>query len=223
MGIVVDEAHCINQWGFPGLKSTPFRYWYGNIAEIRSLVSSDVPVIALTATASKSTKHKIFESLSLMKNSTFVLERNPDKPNLKFYVQYVKKDLEISLLFDFLIEEIRKQKTECERTIIFCQTRKQCAVVYQTFAESLGKSLYVNCDGNCRQRLVEMYHAGTPASVKEHIQESLNNENGCIRILACTVAFGMGVNCQGVNRVIHFGPAKNLECYIQECGRSGRN
>ena len=105
MGIVVDEAHCINQWGFPGLKSTPFRHWYGNIAEIRSLVSSDVPVIALTATASKSTKHKIFESLSLMKNSTFVLERNPDKPNIKFYVQYVKKDLEISLLFDFLIED----------------------------------------------------------------------------------------------------------------------
>ena len=56
-----------------------------------------------------------------------------------------------------------------------------------------------------------------------YIQESLNNENGCIRILACTVAFGMGVNCQGVNRVIHFGPAKNLECYIQERGRSGRN
>ena len=223
VGIVVDEAHCINQWGFPGLKSTPFRHWYGNNAEMRSLVSSDVPVIALTATASKSTKHKIFESLSLMKNSTFVLERNPDKLNIKFYVQYVKKDLEISWLFDFLIEDIRKQKTECERIIIFCQTRKQCAVVYQTFAENLGESLYVNCDGNCRQGLVDMYHAGTPALVKEHIQESLNNENGCIRILACTVAFRMGVNCQGVNRVIHFGPAKNLECYIQECGRSGRN
>ena len=223
MGIVVDEAHCINQWGFPGLKSTPFRHWYGNIAEIRSLVSMDVPIVALTATASKSTKHKIFESLSLKKSSTFVLEWSPDKPNIKFYVQYVKKDLEISSLFNFLIEDVRKQKTECERTIIFCQTRKQCAIVYQTFAQNLGESLYVHRDGNCRQRLVEMYHAGTPALVKEHIQENLNNETGCIRILACTVAFGMGVNCQGVNRVIHFGPAKNLECYIQECGRSGRN
>ena len=70
--------------------------------------------------------------------------------------------------------------------------------------------------------MVEMFHAGTPEAVKKHILCNMSQPKGHIRIVACTVAFGMGVDCKEVHRVIHFGPSKNLECYVQECGRAGR-
>ena len=68
-----------------------------------------------------------------------------------------------------------------------------------------------------------MFHAGTPDSVKKHILDNLSQADGHIRVIACTIAFGMGVNCKGVHRIIHFGPSKNLECYVQECRRTGRD
>ena len=68
-----------------------------------------------------------------------------------------------------------------------------------------------------------MLHAGTPSQVKEYIIEETGNANSHLRLLICTTAFGMGVNCKGFNRVIHFGPSQNLESYMQDCGRAGRN
>ena len=68
-----------------------------------------------------------------------------------------------------------------------------------------------------------MYHAGTPDQVKKHVIESLSQDTGHIRILISTIAFGMGVDCKSVRHVIHFGPSKNLERYVQESGRAGRD
>ena len=68
-----------------------------------------------------------------------------------------------------------------------------------------------------------MFHAGTPDSVKKHVLDNFSQSVGHIRVFACTVAFGMGINCKGVHRTIYFGPSKNLECYVQECGREGRD
>ena len=68
-----------------------------------------------------------------------------------------------------------------------------------------------------------MYHAGTPASVKEHISQAMATDDRRIRVLICTVAFGMGVNCKSVRRVIHFGPSKSVQLYIQESGHAGRD
>ena len=67
-----------------------------------------------------------------------------------------------------------------------------------------------------------MYHSGTPTSVKKHIQENICVTEGHIKVLVCTIAFGMGVDMKGVCHVIHFGPSKNIESYVQECGRAGR-
>ena len=68
-----------------------------------------------------------------------------------------------------------------------------------------------------------MYHAGTPSRVKDHIVENMANEDGHLRLLISTIAFGMGVNCKRVRRIIHFGPSKSVEMYVQECGRAGRD
>ena len=68
-----------------------------------------------------------------------------------------------------------------------------------------------------------MYHAGTPEIVKQHILNDITNNLGNIKVVVCTIAFGMGVNCHGVHRVVHFGPSKCIESYLQECGRGGRD
>ena len=66
-----------------------------------------------------------------------------------------------------------------------------------------------------------MFHSGTPRLTKELILENIPDKNGHIRVLICTIAFGMGINCRGVHRVIHFGLASDIESYVQECGRAG--
>jgi len=73
---------------------------------------------------------------------------------------------------------------------------------------------------NARKRIIEMFHAGTPSEVKEHIINDIVKPFGNIRVLICTSAFGMG--CKEITHIIHFGPPKSVECYVQECGRAGR-
>lgn len=70
---------------------------------------------------------------------------------------------------------------------------------------------------------MEMLHLCTPLSNKENILKSLAGEQGSIRDLVATISFGMGVNCKGVSRIIHFGPYKNIENYAQETGRAVRD
>ena len=68
-----------------------------------------------------------------------------------------------------------------------------------------------------------MLHALSSKSIKDVVLQEMRKEGGCIRVLICTIAFGMGVNCKCVKRVIHFGPSKSIEAYIQESGRAGRD
>ena len=82
--------------GLPGARKCklPFREWYGNLGELRSLVPQDVKMIVATASASKSTVTVIYESLKLA-NDTYVVTKSPDRTNLKYYVQYIDKDISL--------------------------------------------------------------------------------------------------------------------------------
>ena len=136
------------------------------------------------------------------------MEHSLERPNVQFSMRYLDKNLPVSSIFRTLIDELRSQNVSCERTMIFCQTRKQCALVYSAFKQSLGDDLYANKHPESKKRMVKMFHAGTPEAVKKHILCNMSQLNGHIRIVACTVAFGMGDDCKIVHRVIHFGPAK---------------
>lgn len=76
---------------------------------------------------------------------------------------------------------------------------------------------------DAKRSLLEMLHSCTPTSNKEHILVSFQSDRGVVRILVATNAFGMGVDCKQVHRTIHFGPAKNVEAYMQQSGRAGRD
>ena len=132
--ITVDKAHCISQWGLPGSRSkqaaVPFRVWYGNLGELKSLTASDLPSIVLTATSSPSTKKNIFRTLNLDQLSCHVIEHSPERPNVHFSVKYLDKNMPVSSTFNTLIEELLVSNSSCQRTMIFCQTCKQCALIY---------------------------------------------------------------------------------------------
>ena len=189
---------------------------------LRSLIPQECQIMVLTATATKATKQQILHTLHICEKDLQLIEQSPDRPNLFYGMSYLDKNDEIELAFSSLISEVKGLNTETPRTLIYCQTRKQCSVIFRVFEVYLGKHLYHTCTLP-KSRIVEMYHAGTPASVKDHNPKSMALDEGNVRVLICTVAFGMGVNCKKVRRVIHFGPSKSVELYVQECGRAGRD
>ena len=199
-------------------KMAAFRGCYSKLYELRSL-APNVPMVALTATATKLTRDTI---LSLLNMANVVeIKESPNKLNVAYVVQYMDKDTELEFYFSWLTDELKHSQEKTDRTIIYCQTIRQCGLVYATIKGLLGTNMFIGDDS--KNVLVEMLHSCTPEENKKTILESFQSENGIIRLLIATIAFGMGVDCRGVHRVIHFGPSKNVESYVQETGRAGRD
>ena len=203
-----------------GPRKFPIRKWYGCLGELRALFPKECQLLVLTATATKTTKQQILQTLHLSEGEMKVIEQSPGRPNLFYVTSYLDKNEDIESAFSSLIFEVKEVDAKTPRTLIYCQTRKQCAVLYRIFEMYLGRHMY-HTDVSPRNSIVEMYHAGTPVSVKDHILMSMATEDGHVRILICTVTFGMGVNCGSVRRVIHFGPLNqsNFMCKnVEELG-----
>jgi ATP-dependent DNA helicase RecQ len=207
--------------GLAGTKEA-FRAWYGNIGCLRSYFKEQNLVVC-TATATSDTKSKIFEVLDMSKEKTVCIEKSPERSNLVYSFHYIDNDLELQNIFNEVITEVQEKGGKCARTIIYCQTRKQAALVWRAFKVSLGKGMYVNGTMQAKDSFVEMFHSGTPDTSKQHILKSVSFPDGHVRVLICTIAFGMGIDIKAARKVIHFGPSQTVESYLQECGRVGRD
>lgn len=176
----------------------------------------------LMATATKATKGEILNTLHLSKEDIKFIEQSPDCPNIKYCAQYLDKNEPLEASFSTLIEELKTMRGNTPRTLIYCQTKKQCSVLFHVFEVFLRHGIF---QGTTKQpnRIVEMYHACTSSRVKEHIVDNMACDEGHIRILISTISFGMGVNCKKVRQVIHFGCSKSMEMYVQECGSARRD
>lgn len=177
--------------------------------------------MAITATATQKTKKAIINVLRLQQFKE--ITQSPNKSNIAFAVRYMDKKLSLLDHFQWLIRKLKEKESNATgRVIIYCQTVKQCSTLYSLFVQELGRDFL--CDEtDPRKRLVEMLHSLSPKSMKEIVLQEMGNVNGYIKVLICTIAFGMGVNCKAVNTIIHFGPSKSVEAYIQESGRAGRD
>ena len=111
-----------------------------------------------------------------------------------------------------------KNHVKTPRTLVFCQTMNDCSTLYQFFRNALGKDFVEPNDA----RLIDMFHRYTDPNVRSNIIKLFTSESQ-LRIVICTISFGMGINCPDVRNVIHVGPPDNLELYIQETGRCGRD
>ncbi len=188
--IAIDEAHCISEWGHD------FRPEYRQLSRLRSLLP-DVPVMALTATATERVREDIVRHLKLRDPHTFVASFN--RPNLFYRV--IPKDQPLRQIVDFA------GRRRDESGIIYCATRSA--------TERLAESL------TSRGLDARPYHAGLSASERSLHQELFLRDE--TRIICATIAFGMGINKPNVRWVIHHDLPKNIEGYYQETGRAGRD
>lgn len=198
----------------------PFRECYGRLNELRSL-ASPVNILAVTATATKETKNAIVDILRM--KDPFEISESPEKPNVTYVVETIPKEASLQQCFSWLVDEVKVKGVDSERTIIYCQTINQCGRIHSTLKAMIGDSFFIGTIGDRRNVGLEMLHSCSPSANKEAVLRSFNDPNGTIRVLVATIAFGMGVDCKGVHRTIHFGPSKNLESFVQETGRAGRD
>ncbi|MDB4903335.1 MAG: recombinase RecQ [Mucilaginibacter sp.] len=187
--IAVDEAHCISQWGYN------FRPPYLHIADLRDL-HPDVPVLALTATATAEVREDIQQKLRFRKPNIF--KKSFERKNISYVVQNAENKLR--KLLD-IAKGIKGSG------IVYVRSRKETAEIAKFYNENGIKAEY--------------YHAGLEAGLRSQKQE--NWKNNRTRIIVATNAFGMGIDKPDVRFVIHKDPPESLEAYYQEAGRGGRD
>ena len=197
-----------------------FRKEFAKLGEVRSLLPHGVHVMALTATATKTSRRDICKKLGMV--NPFVLSQSPNKQNIKYSV--VRKDEGIEIAFAPLLEELKTNRESTERTIIFCRTYDSTGRIYSYLKHGMGREFTkpIGAPNLPQFRLVDMFSACTRPDVKDEILSRFSSSSS-LRLVVATIAFGLGLDCPDVRRIIHWGPPSDLESYIQEVGRAGRD
>ena len=184
--------------------------FFSRLGELRSLCRNS-QLLALTATAGPTQRRKIMKSLCFKPQHKVILE-SPDRENIKITPLCIPSNQELEVTFKFLLKELHVKKESLPRHVIFCESILNVSKIYSLFVKEFGRS----------SKLFNMYHSKTSDKVKENIREDMTT-SGNIRVLICTNSAGMGVNFHGVNNIIHYGIPREMDTFVQQMGRAGRD
>lgn len=206
--VVFDEAHSVWEWGHD------FRPDYLKAVEaIREHLAPEIPITALTATATPELRENLYRILRVDPGSVRVIEAFPDRPEIEYYVRKARGDnapirklSELAQLLGYL-QELHQRDKEGWSAIVYVATRKQA----ERLAWALGRLGF----------RAEAYHAGLSDLNRSEVQRRF--EAGETPVIVATKAFGMGIDKPNVRAVVHFEPPESLEAYLQESGRAGRD
>lgn len=189
---------------------------FAEIGELRSIVPSGVPMVALTATCTHVIFKKISECLSL--REVTIVASSPQRKNITYHVRPL---ISIDELTTEVCEDIKKSRTKT----IFCRNYNGCSLLYQKLHSLLGQGLteppgYPDLHDF---RLVDIYTRASLVHMRDKVLTSFKIQGGKLRLVIATTAFSMGVDCPDIHQVIHYGPPSSIEEYVQETGRAGRD
>ncbi len=190
----VDEAHCISEWGHD------FRPEYRRLREMMIQINPDIPMIALTATATPKVQSDIIENLNLHNPNIYISSFN--RPNLYYEI----------------IPKINKEDTLKHMAKFIVQNKGKSGIIYTTnrkTTEELADMLVAN------GIKAVAYHAGLDSKLRAERQDKFLGEEA--QVIVATIAFGMGIDKPDIRFVIHYNIPKSIENYYQETGRAGRD
>ncbi|XP_028135516.1 recQ-like DNA helicase blm-1 [Diabrotica virgifera virgifera] len=190
---VIDEAHCLSQWGHD------FRPDYKELKFLKDEFKN-VPIMCLTATATKMVESDVINILKLKNVKRFIMSFN--RPNIKYQVIEKKKKFASEEIINLIKKKFLKKSG-----IIYCLARNDC----ETLADSL----------NAAGIKTRPYHAGMNDKIRAAIQREWMQDR--FFVIVATIAFGMGIDKPDVRFVIHNSIPKSVEAFYQESGRAGRD
>ena len=180
----------------------------------------NVSCMALTATATSSTQKLICKTLGLV--MPILVTKSPNRPNIYYSVQVKPKSFEP--VFQVLLQELKIKRTMTDRVLMYCRSYDDVGDLYQWFRYHLGKEGYepIGAYANPSARLVDMFTACTEKAIRNTILTYFANPVSPLRVIIAT-AFGMGLDCPNIRKVIHWNASDDIEMYLQETGRAGRD